>query len=345
MAYENPKGDGWYGDFQANGKRKRKLFSIKAMALLWEAQMLDKKEKGELGIDIVRKMRFNEFSKIYLEEYSKPAKSEQSYNTDVHYMKSLDSFFGGMWLGDISESDVNRYKVKRKIGHKEGTVNRCMALLSVVFTKALKHRIDGERIFKGENPVSFVTFYDEIERTRYLTVEEIDRLYAACSGSLLALVKLAVNTGMRKGEIHNLVWSDINMDAQVIRIRESKSGRSRVVPMTLGAREAILSLARSGEKLFPESHRRSFETALDDAKIVGCRFHDLRHTFASHFIMQGGSQSSLMEILGHSSRKMTDRYITLSSDYKTREISRLDTLWTPEQKEARMALPQLARIQ
>jgi integrase len=75
----------------------------------------------------------------------------------------------------------------------------------------------------------------------------------------------------------------------------------------------------------------SFEKALSDTGIANFRFHDLRHTFASHYMMNGGELYTLSKILGHKDLKMTQRYAKLSSKFIEGERGRMDTIWTPAQ--------------
>ena len=76
----------------------------------------------------------------------------------------------------------------------------------------------------------------------------------------------------------------------------------------------------------------AFGRVLGDAGIGNFRFHDLRHTFASHYMMSGGNLYTLAKILGHKDFKMTQRYADLSPDFIDRERERMDTIWTPAPK-------------
>ncbi len=117
---------------------------------------------------------------------------------------------------------------------------------------------------------------------------------------------------MRISEIFALTWSDILYDESLIAVRSKlKGGRFRYVPLTpeLAVEFRRCPIVLSEERLFPpkpgaKGDRRrvegSFETLLDLAKITDFRFHDLRHTFASWYMMNGGDLYELAKILGHS---------------------------------------------
>jgi len=148
-------------------------------------------------------------------------------------------------------------------------------------------------------------------------------------GMVKRLVLLALNTGLRFGELHNLCWSrdsksnyvDVRNKVLVIHSSKTKSGKPRYVHLNKNALEVILSIPRTQSRyLFcnPKTKKpigsvsRSFGMALEFAGIRDFRFHDLRHTFASHVAMSGVNLYVLKDLLGHSTIKMTERYSHLS---------------------------------
>jgi integrase len=139
---------------------------------------------------------------------------------------------------------------------------------------------------------------------------------------------------------------DVNFEAGKILVRDSKSGEPRQVPMSRRARWLLLKLAArapllgSGDWVF-ETRKRdgsrgpageiktAWRRALRRARIQDFRFHDLRHTFASHFAMNGGDLYALAEILGHSSPKVTiDRYAHLSPEFVQAQRAVMDALYS-----------------
>lgn len=110
---------------------------------------------------------------------------------------------------------------------------------------------------------------------------------------------------------------------------KSKSGKPREVPIAPKLHDVLISLSSKRDGLIfdiPEiTLRRYFGTALREAKIFGFRFHDLRHTFASHFIMRTGDLPTLQEILGHHSPQMTQRYAHLAKGHLASEMQIFDS--------------------
>lgn len=188
-------------------------------------------------------------------------------------------------------------------------------------------------------------------RERYLSEEELLRLKIALDERmyqkgtktinktnlrLRLLVLIAVGTGMRRGEIFRLKWSDIRYSEGLIAVNAKlKKGRQRYVPMTPELAEEIRRYpAVLGEDriLPPEAGAtsgrqradKSFANLLQRAKIRNFRFHDLRHTFASWYMMCGGDLYELSKLLGHSNISMTERYAKLAQKHivKTGSVSR-----------------------
>ena len=195
-------------------------------------------------------------------------------------------------------------------------------------------------------------------RTRFLNEDEIVRLLDACGNSqnpaLHAAVVLAMNTGMRKGEILGLTWERIDLQSDLgfrakATLYETKSGEPRGVPLNTAAVAALSTLQSDPEKrcgnIFRASNgsnrstmRTAFENAVKRAGIAHCRFHDLRHTAASHMVMRGRSLQEVKEVLGHSDYRMTLRYAHLSPASLRSAVCALDGL-TPMPSDGHTAAP------
>ena len=177
-------------------------------------------------------------------------------------------------------------------------------------------------------------------RLRYLEQDEIVRFVRACESSknpyLKTIVTIAIHTGMRKAEILGLEWERIDLSSARITLYRTKSGKPRGIPINRAVYEVLIALepdpARQG-LLFKKRDQRAwgqirtaFEKALEKAGIKGFRFHDLRHTFASHAIMRGATLREVQEVLGHSDLKMTQRYAHLSPAHLRTAVERLEGL-------------------
>jgi integrase len=156
---------------------------------------------------------------------------------------------------------------------------------------------------------------------------------------------LALHTGMRKGEILGLEWERVDLASARIRLERTKSGEPRGVPVNRDVYEVLIALApdpaRRRGRVFPAGDdrrgsqiRTAFEAALTRAGITGFRFHDLRHTAASHLVMRGASLKDVQEILGHADLRMTNRYAHLSPTHLRGAVERLEGLTTAPERAA-----------
>jgi len=203
------------------------------------------------------------------------------------------------------------------------------------------------------------------QRDRFLSVDELNRLKTALDEKiyrkgtkdfnktncrLRMIVLVAVTTGMRASEIFGLRWSDVMYNEGLLAVRmKLKGGKMRYVPMLpeladelrrympKAAEDKVRFMAnRNDDLIFPPKgdakggRRRveaSFEDLLRRAEIENFRFHDLRHTFASWYMMNGGDLYELAKILGHSNIKMTERYAKLGRQHIARTSSTARQMW------------------
>jgi integrase len=144
------------------------------------------------------------------------------------------------------------------------------------------------------------------------------------SPDLYPVVVIALNTGMRKGEIFGLEWDRINFSRGVVQLEETKNGTRREIPMNQAVYDVLSSLPRSGSRLFRGTVRAAFESALERASIKNFHFHDLRHTFASWLTMNGRPLKEVQELLGHKSITQTERYSHLAPERLREAVATLE---------------------
>jgi integrase len=155
-------------------------------------------------------------------------------------------------------------------------------------------------------------------------------LAAGTFGDHLApVVLLAINTGLRRGELLALEWNDINLDARMLTVRRenAKSGKQRHVPLNVEAMNALTQWAAqgacSGSVFKVSSIKSAWCTLLTSAGIADFRFHDLRHHFASRLVMAGVDLNTVRELLGHADLSMTLRYAHLAPEHLAAAVERL----------------------
>ncbi|MEK6645316.1 MAG: tyrosine-type recombinase/integrase [Candidatus Firestonebacteria bacterium] len=306
-----------------------------------------------------KQIRFSEMVTIYL-EWAKSNK--KSADRDRLSLSHWENFlvppqrkvkFADMYLSEIIVKMIEDYKTERlrqikpvavnlieKKTIKPATINRELACLKTLFSKAI------EWGYTRENPVKKVKmFKEDNSRVRYLTQEEIDDLLKACGTLTTAkylkpIVIVALNTGMRKTEILNLKWKNIDFPNNLIYIETSKNGEGAYITMNNTVKETLKNLSpiyelQNGSTVVSEyvfrgrngdaqkSIRNSFEKAVKMARIEDFKFHDTRHSFASHLVMNGVDLVTVKELMRHKTIAMTLRYAHLSPKHKKEAVESL----------------------
>ena len=209
------------------------------------------------------------------------------------------------------------------------TVNYHLSILSKIFSLA----VDAELI--DSNPSARVgKFRLNNGRTRVLSKEEETKLFSALEGNEIVrqIITVAIHTGMRRNEIFSLKWFDVDFNRGVFQVRESKSGRSRSVPMNSTVRTLLSGIRRQSEYVFPSPKtggkltdiKRSFHRGLKQAEIENFCFHDLRHTAATRMADSGADAFTMAKILGHSDIRITHRYTHATNSAIRRAVENLD---------------------
>ena len=325
----------WY---DPDGKRKMKIYKTKKEAVAWAGKVQVTKEDGTYKEVFGKKeenlITFDGLADRYVENYGHQ-KSFMSFKR--HAVRYLREAFGEKRLKDLSYLDLEIYRNKRKATplasgkpRTVATVNREMAALKHMLNKAVEWGMLKVSPFRQG---SRLTFQENNQRQRYLMEEEIESLLSSCSPHLAPIVELALHTGMRKGELLGLKWEQIR--GGFIYLKETKSGKSRQIPLDERAAEVLkalhiknkwkspyVCLGPDGERL--GDVKKGFNAACRRAGIEDFHFHDLRHTFASHLVMKGANLKAVQRLLGHSDSKMTDRYSHLSPDHLRESVNLLN---------------------
>jgi len=319
----------WYVELTLSGRKKIKRSVgrvgqiTKTVARQYENDLKKKLRLGQLDMLQAEIPTLNEIKDEYL-TYVRDVKKKRSWTRDAELLKPLCKHFGSSKLSDISTRDIEDFKLSRVKEVSPATVNRSLSVLRHLFNLAKKWKK-----FFGDNPVSIVGLLEENNlMERILSPEEQGRLIEASIGYLRPIISTALNTGMRRGEILGLKWSDVDMDAGLITVSQtnSKSKKQRKIFINRILRKELAELKlKSGGNEFvflSDKGRRlkevknGFEAACRRAGIEGLRFHDLRHTAATRMIESGGSIVAVCKILGHSDIKTTMRYTHPESSVK-----------------------------
>lgn len=327
-------------------------FQKKSDASTWKARFLNEKssylatgKKSEvLCKEIEPKIpepvmpKLSEYAKTWIERKIRCQLMRRSYE---RYLSNLRLHILPLF-GELALDKIQRIHMTKLIdelfqkGHTPIGIN----IIAGVFKRVLLEAYREEVILKY--PFLHVKKLKEHKRMdTYLTYDEIHKVLNVCSGHFFhILFTLAVNTGLRRGELAALTWRKIFFEQNLIEIGQSRDrygvnantktvSSKRYVPLNTMLKNYLLSIKPIGaspddflildkdNRPFDVNHAgRIFNLFLKRAKITSkYRFHDIRHSFASHFMMNGGNIYDLQKILGHTSLEMTQRYAHLAPEH------------------------------
>lgn len=249
-------------------------------------------------------------------------------------LKNLDEAFGQLSLASITSAKVASYRDARlKSGRTASTVKKELAKLSVIYSLAAKEwGISGL-----VNPVASVARPQERNaRTRRLEADELPRLLAECSPELALLVRFALETAARLGELLALRWEDLNIARRVAVLhgidgRGTKNGDdSRAVPLSSAAVTVLDELRKlpasiDGRVFYwwqaSDSISHVWRRVCSRAGIEDLRFHDLRHEATSRLFEKGVFEGvEVAAITGHKTLQMLKRYTHLRAEDLARKL-------------------------
>lgn len=236
--------------------------------------------------------------------------------------KLVDDIANGRTAGTVEGEAKKRGRIIVRGGR--GIAARTREYLGATFSWAVR------RGLLATSPATGVTKPRTRRTDRYLTTQEFQRLGAALTAAeaeganpwFVAAIRLLALTGCRKSEVATLTWKQVDLEAAVLRLQDSKTG-PRLVPLSPPAVALLASLPRTGKPwVFPSSRGagpivglRKFWLALcSRAGIEGATLHTLRHRLASTAVMGGASLYLVGKALGHSQSATTERYAHLALD-------------------------------
>jgi len=328
------RGKSWYVLWYADGIRHREAIGpskrmaenvlAKRKADLREGRFFDLPASSS-GVT------FRELSDRYARDHATPYKSPTTIEGDRSRFTALVGAFGPRRLSRIKPADVSAFLAdRRRAGAGPATVNRYRALLSHILSMGVRWRL------LAVNPVREVRpMPGETRRVRFLEGPELARLLDACPPWLRRLVTVAVHTGMRRGELLALRWEQVDLDRRQIRLTKTKNRQTRAIPVTAACQKALLAAPMRagcafvfadelGHPLSPWGLRNAWDAVVRSARLRDFRFHDLRHTFASHLVMAGVDLPTVRELMGHKTLDMTIRYAHLAPAHARQAMRALE---------------------
>lgn len=358
------RGKIWYVDVRAGGRRIRKRVGTSrkiAELALKDAEV--KIARDEFGF-AQQDASFDKFLNQFL-EYSEANHSAATFNryraVIDHFQRYLENKPEIVFLSQVGTREIDEYKVFRKgewvnpngdpvdseedvtdhtrKGARANTINFEIGTLRTIFNMAIKWN------YLKENPTKDVVRLkvNDSKAPRFLTKKECQKLLEHSPDHLRPILFTFLYTGMRKAELENLEWADIDFRRRKMKIRckefwHPKTGE-REIPMSQGVYDLFKQLRQENEKgtksnfIFPDKNGGKIRTKLREqlirvaqkAKIKDLtKLHSLRHTFASHLVMSGVDLPTVQKLMGHSDIQTTMIYAHLAPDHLAEAVDRLE---------------------
>ncbi|WP_256212012.1 site-specific integrase [Nitrosomonas communis] len=253
----------------------------------------------------------------------------RSYRDVQRICRMLDPYLCSLTLNQINGDVIwSVVQGQLKKGNTPATVNRYLALIR----NLLKMARDEWQWIDSMPKIRLLP--GEVERDRWLTREEADRLIAAAPEHLAALIRFALAAGCRAREITGLEWNRVDLNRRTAWLNKTKNGTPRGVPLNKDA-VAVLQeqigkhhqfcFTYRGQPIGWDLTNTAWINAIKKAGIEDFRFHDLRHTWASWYRQAGTSCDELKDLGGWKSRNMVDRYAKFATENLVFAASRIES--------------------
>lgn len=289
------------------GKRIRRKFDKKFEAVNFERYVMANHPK-----EWEPKLTDNRHLSEVINQWWESIGMHMDYGRDQKY--KIDQFCELMsdpLIPQINNQLISRYcQIRLSQGTKATTINRAVASVSSVFT-----HLTAAGLYAGKHPFKgFKKLKIRVAEMSYLTHEEISALLRLLSGDDYNIAVLCLSTGARWSEATRLKREHVIHNK--VRFTFTKTGKARIVPIS----DSVTELICTGKRglLFPGVSYQRFRKILKEVKPTlpaGQAVHALRHTFATHFMMNGGSIITLQRLLGHATLAQTMTYAHFAPDF------------------------------
>lgn len=366
----HPNGNMFYRCEYARGKR----FTIGNSQILTPTQARDRAKEvladAVKGVDplVVKRQKKITLKSFIETEYQQWAKAHRKsgIETVARIKRCFFQTFGDKSLETITILDVEKWRTRKlNLNRKSNTVNRDIITLKAAISKAVEweiiqsHPLAKLRPLKadGSPKIRYLERNEESNLRRCLDMREeqlkaardranewrrnrgyelLPNLYdQSLADYLKPMVLLSINTGLRRGELFNLTWDNIDLKNAILTVSgdSAKSGKTRHIPLNDEAlnilkvwrnRTEVMGLVFSNNDGQRFGHvKKSWSNLLKEAGIENFRWHDLRHHFASKLVMAAVDLNTVRELLGHADIKMTLRYAHLAPEHKAQAVAKL----------------------
>lgn len=308
------------------GKRETRVVANLTLARQKQATLKADLERKHMGIE--EEIPAPSLAEVWAKYLPWAKEHKKSWiDDDRYYRKHLELRFGGKTLDAISPLDLEKLKLDLKKGlNKRGnpyapaTIKHQLVILRRLYNLARRWGM-----YDGKSPLESVSLPRiDNQKTEFLRDEELARLLATLDKwpipESASFVKFALLTGLRRGELFKLTWDDVDFERSLIRLRDTKGGKTENLPISGEALEVLKSLDMESTYVFPGKdgkQRKNFSGPWHRIREAAglpkdFRFHGLRHHFASVLVSNGVDLAIVQKLLTHKDFKTTQRYAHLS---------------------------------
>ena len=337
MARIYQRGKTWYLDYRVDGEHIRKpIGTNKKLAEVALKDIELKLFKGEIKAPKPKK-KILEFIDEFLKSYKatmKPTTYNRYRAVMDHFTAFLEDNEALKTLDQVSPAHIEQFKLYRLESVTHKTANFELSVVRTLFNHAKKFG------YIGKNPVTNIQkIRTSRKQPRFFSEEEIAAIMEVCDDYFKALFSTLLCTGIRRGELKFLEWSDIDFEKGIIKIQvkdywEPKGRRSREIPIHDKLRSILekhkqkygnnrwVFTKDNGEQL--DHLWRRFQSILKKADVKDATVHTWRHTFASHLVMAGVDVPTVQKLMGHRDIQTTMIYAHLAPDHLKTSLNRLE---------------------
>jgi|LGOV01.1.fsa_nt_gb integrase len=338
----------WISYRVPGGKGKQRMesvgFSIEEARDAMGKKRGQKRENRIFDIKPDAKMTFRELADWYLD--LERIKALAYYGILRIKLKNFNSEFGDMIVNQIKPVDLENFQAKRKAdGLRDATIDQDVKAAQTMINKAFDNDLVSGDTLRTFKKVKKLLKRNANARDKILSFDQFHRLLGYLPKHTKAILTTGFYTGMRKGEILSLTWDKVDLENRLIRLeaKDTKDNEPRSAPICDELYAILISLPNRLHGSEGDNHvfqykkkpikdiRSALRRACREAGVLygrfikgGFVFHDLRHTFNTYARKAGVPESVIMEITGHSTREMFDRYNTVDTDDARQAIKQLE---------------------
>lgn len=273
---------------------------------------------------------------VFCEEYNAAANANKAAGTierDLSALRVFDRCCPVHRLSEVTPQLLEKFKLMRKeAGILPGTFNRDLSMIKTMMKKAAEWGYATPNVW-GVRKMSEVR-----KHPRFFLLEEMARLLAAADPFMTTLLLLGFHTGLRRGEMLRLDWSDIDWQRKLVKVAIKddwvpKDREARDVPMNAELEEHLRrwrAVCRGSRVMpwerEPKDLSAAFTKFLKRCDVLGATLHTLRHSFASHLVINGVDIIVVSKLMGHNSIQTTMIYAHLLPSCLDKAVAKLPTL-------------------